>query len=207
MIDYKKLDVEYDQIIILDLLSENERTDWKITEELRDVLKGERFSVHPIYLSNKQELLDALEQLTTQAKAGKRYMLHFVGHGNSDCIGFKHNHELIPWSQLEVPLQNLNKVSDETLVLNMTTCKGLNVIKAVDHMKVEKPFFGIIGYSADLDYCVGISANKIFYLSMSNGIQINKAIEKVKKETGDDNFHCITAQGYSAIKNKIEQQR
>ncbi len=42
---------------------------------------------------------------------------------------------------------------------------------------------------------------------MPNGLQINKALIKVQKETGDSNFHCITAQGYSEIKNKIEKQK
>ncbi len=81
-----------------------------------------------INLSAKQELLDTLAQLTTESKAGKKYMLHFVGHGNKDGIGFRHTDELIPWSELEGPLQALNIAADESLVLNMTTCKGLNVI-------------------------------------------------------------------------------
>lgn len=207
MIEYKKLDVEYDQIVILDLLSDAERTKWKITEELNSVLKAERFSTRILNLSTKQELLDAISQLTIESQAGKRYMLHFVGHGNKDCIGFKHTGELIPWSELEEPLRNLNTAADESLLLNMTTCKGLNTIKAVDHLKGELPFFGIIGYAENLGVKPGINANKIFYLSMANGLQIQEAVEKMKKDTRDDKFHCITAQGYAAIKNKIEQQK
>lgn len=206
MIDYKKLNVEYDQIVILDLLSDDERTNWKITEELNTFLTGEGFSTRIINLATKQELLDTLKDLTSEAKSGKRFMLHFVGHGNEDCIGFKHTRELIPWSELEEPLRNLHKEAEQTLILNMTTCKGLNVIKAVDHMKEELPFFGIVGYSGNLNFRVGIKANKTFYLSMANGNPIEQVIENVKKETGDDNFHCITAQGYAAIKNKIESQ-
>ncbi|WP_019038499.1 caspase family protein [Psychroflexus tropicus] len=207
MIDYKKLDVEYDQIVILDLLSDDERTNWKITEELNSVLTTEGFSTRILNLSTKQELLDAINQLTIESHSGKRYMLHFVGHGNSDCIGFKHTGELIPWSAIEEPLRHLNKASNGSVVLNMTTCKGLNVINAVDQLKGEFPFFGIIGYSENLGVKPGINANKIFYLSMANGMQIQEAIEKVKKDTGDEKFHCITAQGYAAIKNKIEQQK
>jgi hypothetical protein len=207
MIDYKKLDVKYDQVVILDLLSDTERTNWKITQELDATLTGERFSTQIINLSTKQELLDTLAQLTTESKAGKRYMLHFVGHGNKDYIGFKHTGEIITWSELEGPLQTLNMAADASLVLNMTTCKGLNVIKAVNHMTATKPFFGIVGYSADLDYRVGIQASKIFYLGMSSGLHINEALSKVQKDTGDDKFLCITAQGYSEIKNKIEKQK
>lgn len=207
MIEYKKLDVDYDQIVILDLLSDDERTNWKITEELNSVLTTERFSTQILNLSTKRELLDAISQLTIESQKGKRFMLHFVGHGNSDCIGFKHTGELIPWSEIEEPLKNLNLATNGTVVLNMTTCKGLNVIKAVDHLKGEFPFFGIIGYSDDLYSDDAIAANRIFYLSMANGLQIQEAVEKMKKDTGDDKFHCITAQGYAAIKNKIEQQK
>jgi hypothetical protein len=207
MIEYKKLDVEYVQIVILDLLSDAERTEWKITEELNAVLTGERFSTRILNLSNKQELLDSINQLTNESKEGQRFMLHFVGHGNKDCIGFKHTGELIPWCELEEPLKTLNTAADESLLLNMTTCKGLNTIKAVDHLKGDLPFFGIIGYAENLGVKPGINANKIFYLSMANGMQIQEAIDKVKKDTGDDKFHCITAQGYAAIKNKIEQQK
>ena len=59
----------------------------------------------------------------------------------------------------------------------------------------------------DLGVVAGVEANKIFYLSMSQGMPINQVIEKIKKDTGDDKFHCITAQGYSEIKNKIEKQK
>jgi hypothetical protein len=206
MIEYKNLDVEYDQIVILDLLSDTERTKWRITTELNTLLTGEKFSTKIINLTNKKELLDALQNLTTEAKSGKRFMLHFVGHGNENCIGFKHTMELISWSELEEPLRILHTATDHTLILNMTTCKGLNVIKAVDHLKEELPFFGIIGYTGDLGFDLVIVANKIFYLSMADGNPIQRVIEEVKKKTSDDNFHCITAQGFAAIKNKIEPQ-
>ncbi|MDD4429615.1 MAG: hypothetical protein PHG64_14675 [Paludibacter sp.] len=207
MIEYRKLDVEYDQIVILDLLSDAERTKWKITEELNSVLTTEGFSTRILNLSTKQELLDAISQLTIESQAGKRFMLHFVGHGDDECICYNYSGEDIFWSDLEEPLRTLNTAANESLLLNMTTCEGLNAIKAVDHLKGELPFFGIIGYSDVLYSDDAIVGNRIFYLSMANGMQIQEAIEKVKKDTGDDKFHCITAQGYAAIKNKIEQQK
>jgi len=206
MIEYKNLDVEYDQIVILDLLSDTERTNWRITTELNTLLTGEKFSTKIINLTNKKELLDALQNLTAEAKSGKRFMLHFVGHGDDQCICFNHSGEDIFWSELEEPLRYLHGATDYSLILNMTTCKGLNVIKAVDHLKEELPFFGIIGYSGDLGVDLGIEANKIFYLSMANGNPIQRVIEEVKKKTNDDNFNCITAQGFAVIKNKIEPQ-
>jgi hypothetical protein len=200
MINYKKLDVVYDQVVFIDLLSDHERNEWKITKTIDTTLKSEGYSTRVINLSTKKELFDALAQLTTESIAGKRYMLHFVGHGNNNCIGFKHKHEIIPWSELEEPLQTLNVASNESLVLNMTTCKGLNVIKAVDHLSTTKPFFGIIGYSDDLEYPIGIHASEIFYKGMSNGMEINEVLIQVQKETNDNKFHCITAQGYSQLK-------
>ncbi len=151
-------------------------------------------------LLHGQTLLNEINLLTGESAEGRRFLLHFVSHGNKTCIGFKHTSEPVYWTELEEPLKGLNSAADHTTVLNMTTCKGLNAIQIASQCVDIQPFFGIIGYAGDLPPQTAIKINYLFYSYMAEGLQIQEAIEKVKKDTGDEKFHCITAQGYQTIK-------
>jgi hypothetical protein len=146
-------------------------------------------------IPSRDELLAYFQELLQEAQQGKNFMFHFVAHGNDSGIGFKHSGEFVSWSELTDIMTEINEASNNTLVLNLTSCFGLHGIKTVNPFDTGNPFFGLIGYAEKLKIKVGKEANKIFY-----GAVIN---EKLQVQLNDKNFHCITSQGYSHLKKLI----
>ena len=200
MINYQNLDVEYDAVIVFDLLSQEEREKHKISSSLEELFKKNNTHITVKYFATKKEILSFLKKLLNEVKSGKKYMFHFVGHGNKKCIAFKHTSELITWDELTSILTEINEASGNTLVLNMTSCFGLHGIKTVNPFSAGNPFFGLIGYSDKLKVKVSKQANDIFYSSLIVGMKINQAVSKLQADLNDKNFHCISSQGYSFLK-------
>lgn len=200
MINYQNLDVEYDSVIVFDLLSQEERDKYKVTSLLVELFKKNKTHITVKYFSNKKEVLTYLKKILNEAKSGKKYMFHFVGHGNKKCIAFKHTSEFIAWDELTSILTEINEAFGNTLVLNMTSCFGLHGIKTVNPFSDGNPFFGLIGYSEKLKIKVAKQANEIFYTAVIGGMKINQAVIKLQADLKDKNFHCISSQGYSFLK-------
>jgi hypothetical protein len=206
MIEYKKLDTEYDQVVVLDFLSEKERNKHQITIELESLFKSNKIGIMPVYLTNRNDFENTLNFLIKLAKSGQRFMIHFVAHGNADGIGFKETGDFISWLDLEPYLVLLNKECENTLVLNMTTCFGLHGIKTVNPFSSDKPFYGLIGYTSKLKIAKAKQANMDFYTCVFKGLQFNEALKEVQLNTSDLDFLCITSEGYSFLKSKGEKQ-
>lgn len=200
MINYQCLDVEYDSVVVFDLLSQEERDQYKISSSLEDLFIKNNTHITVKYFVSKQEVLTFLKELLKEVESGMKFMFHFVGHGNKECIAFKHTFELITWVDLTSILSDINVASGNTLVLNMTSCFGLHCIKTVNPFSDGNPFFGLIGYSNELNVEVAIKANDIFYSSLMGGMKINNAVSKLQADLDDKNFHCISSQGYSYLK-------
>ncbi len=200
MINYQNLNIEYDSVIVFDLLSPVEREIHKISSSLEELFKNNHIDIIVKYLNNKEEILGALEEILALAKTGKRFIFHFVGHGDRDRLGFKHINEFITWHELSPVLAEINESTRNTLILNMTSCFGVHGIKTVNPLSIDIPFFGIIGYSQELGIEAAKQANDIFYSSIFNGMQINQAVNELKTKMNDNNFHCISSQGYSHLK-------
>jgi hypothetical protein len=199
-IEYKNLDTAYDKLIVFDLLSNEERENLKITSSLESYFTTNSKPIEVHLLNNKKELHDKFAEIEERAKEGEKFLFHFVGHGNSDGIGFKHTQELVEWKELSSDLSKINLASGNTLVLNLTSCFGLNGIKTVNPFHEDTPFFGLIGFTETLNSKIAKQANEIFYREFFKGISINEILKILKKETSNDNFHCISSQGYSEMK-------
>lgn len=203
MITYQTLDVEYDSVVVFDLLSQKEREKHKVSETLQELFKKKGMPLTIKYLSTKKDIVASLNKLLEKVKQGQKFMFHFVGHGNKNCIAFKETSEIITWEELGSLLTQLNEDSGNTLILNMTSCFGLHSIKTVNPFSEDSsPFFGLIGYSEKLKFKAAKSANDIFYTSLFSGMKINQAVSQLHLQMGDKNFHCITSQGYSVLKRK-----
>jgi hypothetical protein len=199
--EYKELSTNWDSVIILDFLSKEERNNNDISGKLQKVLQDNGYNSTPYYLENKEDLFYCLNNLEKEAKNGKRYCLHIVAHGNSDGIGFKHTKEFVSWSELGNHFVNLNEACENTLVLNMTTCHGINGIKTNNPLDNNASFFGIIGYDKNLNQLKSIEANTLFYLGIIEGKKINDILTQMRSHFNDESFHCMTSQGYIALLN------
>jgi hypothetical protein len=202
MENYTNLDTEYDSIVIFDMLSDSERKSDMISEKLEIFIRQNKYSVILFKLTTKEELFEKLGNLLDNVKQGEKYMFHFVCHGNTNGIGFKHTNEFIPWKLLEDNLIQINSNSNNSLVLNMTSCFGIHAIKTVNPFSSDRAFFGLIGYDGTLQKLLGIKANERYYNLLMNGWKINDAIKDIVSYFSDGNFKCITAQGYSELSKK-----
>lgn len=74
------------------------------------------------------------------AKEGTKYFLQFVEHGCE--YGIKVGSEIVAWKALTEHFEKVNALSNNTLLLNMSTCKGINAIKAT--ASDGKYFFSVL---------------------------------------------------------------
>ncbi len=89
------------------------------------------------------------------------------------------------------------------LIINMTSCFGINGIKSVDVNKSDSPFFGLIGYEEKLLPARAKLINSHFYQNMIDGFDIPTSVNNVKAELNDSKIYCITSIGYKKITKRI----
>jgi hypothetical protein len=190
------LDVEYDYVGIIDGLEPADRKKFGITEQLKALLNGAGFTTALTLVSSKAELLGALEAFRVEATAGRRFMLHFVSHGNDD--GIEVGTEFADWATLRPFLQRIHAATEETLLLNMSTCRGLHGVKMVDAAGAF-PFFGLIGAKEDLYVHDALDANRRIYSKWMSGMPVQQLVPETNAELGRDVLFNLSAEGYRIL--------
>ncbi len=194
--DRPSLDVEYDYVGIIDALDPTDRKDFGITEELRTLLKEAGVTTALAEVASSPELLGALETFRKEAVAGKRFMLHFVAHGDENGIGI--GTELAGWSQIRPFLQRIHAATEGTLQLNMSTCKGLYGARIVGGAE-PYPFFGLIGASENLSVGDALDANRVVYTKWLAGMSIPQLVAAANSVIGREVLYPISAEGYQKL--------
>lgn len=190
------LDVEYDYVGIIDGLTEAERQDFAITQELSAILNVVGVQTAIARVGTRLELLGALETFRKEAVEGKKFVLHFVAHGNE--AGIAAQGEFCDWETLRPYLQRINSATSETLLLNMSTCKGLHGVK-ITGLSGAYPFFGLIGAKKDLGVEDALVANRKVYEKWLAGMPVQKFVPETNKELGKDLLFNISSEGYRAL--------
>ena len=203
----KKLNVEYDLIFILDCLSQKERDDYRISEDLMDYLASQGIKQLQAKCQNRDMVNDAFNYMNKLADSGLRFCLQIVSHGTENGLWLGDTNEDILWSELKDKFESLNSKLDDSLIVNMSTCKGLNGIKIVDVHSDKFPFFGLIGCNRDLFIDEAKKTNELIYTKLLEGKDISKIIKEVQEEFNKDKseevIFGISAQGYDTIKKKL----
>lgn len=196
--DNPKLDANYDYVGIIDGLSSDDRKEFGITIELGNLLRSAQLPVKEALVNTKQALLDALNTFLTDAQDGQRFMLHFVAHGNEQ--GIQIGTDFVTWEVLRPHLQEINVATERTLLLNMSTCKGLHGVKIVDGVG-EYPFFGLIGAKDDLDVSDALNANKIMYRKWLDDLPVQEIVPETNMELGKAVLFNISSEGFRKLTN------
>ncbi|WP_299111513.1 hypothetical protein [uncultured Winogradskyella sp.] len=197
----KKLDIEYDFVFIINCLPEKERVKFNISQDLMNFLAKEGVNQFTSICSNKVQVLEVFSYLKKLAKNGDKFCIHFISHGSKDGLWIKETQEDILWSEIRQHFNEINNLLGGTLTINMTSCLGLHGIKIVDENSTDYPFFGLVGYSKDLEVSQGKKINELFYSKLLNNKNVNEAVIEMKQELNDSNLYCISSQLYKAIKN------
>jgi hypothetical protein len=192
----KKLDVDFDFISIIDGLNDIDRKKFDISNQINNIITTNNFKTRYCELSSSSELFDEIESLLDLAKNGKRFLIHFVCHGNKN--GIQIGSDFIPWNNLLPELQKINIVTEDSLVLNMSSCKGLYGVCIVPENGIY-PFFGLIGANEDLSVSNAKNINQLFYKDLIIGKPINEIIPEINTLLGKDILFNITAEGYRQL--------
>lgn len=201
IITYKRpsLHVEYDYVGIIDGLIEAQRASFGITEEIIGLLDRAGVQTATARVGSRLELLGALETFRKEAVSGKKFMLHFVAHGNES--GIEAAGEFCSWEELRPCLEDVHAATGDTLLLNMSTCKGLHGVKTTSQSGRD-PFFGLIGAKADLLVEDALAANRILYEKWLSGMPVEELIPATNKELGSDLLFNISAEGYRILSSQ-----
>lgn len=155
-----ELNASYDAVFIIDFLSETDRNKYKITDKLKQTLDNESLPVAEAFPNNRDELIFYFNKMRDWTKEGTKYFLQFVGHGCED--GIEVGSEIVAWKDLAEHLEEVNALSNKTLLLNMSTCKGINAVKTTAS-DGDYPFFGVIGATENLLVKHAIQINEKLY--------------------------------------------
>lgn len=196
--DQPSLDVEYDYVGIIDGLEQSDRQDFGITDGLRALLNGAGVTTALAEVGSELELLGALKAFEREAAAGKRFMLHFVSHGNEDGIAV--GAEFADWSTIRPFLKRVHSATAETLLLNMSTCKGLHGVK-IARGNGPYPFFGLIGAKEDLYVADALEVNRRIYTKWLTGTPVQVLVPETNAEMGREILFNISAEGYRKIES------
>lgn len=200
-----KLEVDYDIVFIIDCLLQKDRVRHSISEDLIQYLANNGVRHNLIKCDNKKMLLDSFDFMNTFAESGEKFCLHIVSHGTEEGLWIELTNEYIYWDELRTRLYEINTKLDNTLTINMTSCKGLNGIRIVDENKETKPFFALVGCNRDLFINEAKLANTLFYSKLLEGkdvsLTIIPEIQKEFKNLGksDNVIYGISALGYQQI--------
>lgn len=200
-----ELDVEYDLVFIIDCLPENERQDFRLSQDLMDFLAKQGIHQTTSICENKKLVIATLNHLKKVANSGTKFFLHFISHGYEKGLWIKSTKEDIYWSEFKKHLKEINDILGGTLTINMTSCFGLHGIKIVDENSTDYPFFGLIGYSKELEVDKGKKINELYYSKLLDNKKINEAVDEIKQELNTSDIYCITSQGYKVIRNTLSK--
>jgi hypothetical protein len=190
---FRALDAEFEEVVIIDILPEEERCKWRISEELRSDLASLGIPQFQLSCYYKKHVFDAFEWSAKRLER-TNFILHFTAHGNKDGIGLKATSEFIRWDELRDPLKSLNHAMGGNLVLNMLACKGIYGASIQALEDPNDPFFGIIGPLKDIAVSQAKRVAKLFYQKMRDAVQIPKIIQEINQVEKDEVLWCHSSQ-------------
>lgn len=202
----KRLEVEYDFVAIIDGLPSVEREKWKISSNLTRFLDSQGIERKLLLCEDRRMFDEKMKCLEALAKAGKKFCLHIVCHGNKEGIAInKSPTEMIEWEVFSERLQTINESMEQNLIINLTSCYGLHGIKIVNENSTINPFFGLVGPSQEIEFRRAIEINELYYSLQLNEREIQEIVREINKKYKEELIYCISADGYREIKNTIEK--
>jgi len=194
--DNSELDTEYDFVCILDGLDSYERDTYKISNTLNSIFERNDLASYLYETNSSEELFEDLGILQQLADDGKRFLIHIVAHGDED--GIQIGNDCVDWPDLLQNLQSINQKTGNSLILNMSTCKGLYGARIVP-VGGCLPFFGIIGAKKDLSVQDALNANKIMYKKWLENVPVQKIVPETNSELGKELLFNLSAEGYRKL--------
>jgi hypothetical protein len=190
---FRNLDREWDEVLIIDLLSDDERKQHKISESARELLA--RHGVHQLQMSCslKAHVFEALNLALARA-GSKSFIIQFTAHGSKFGIGNREDIAILTWEELRSPLSKINHVLNGDLIVNMIACNGIHGLKIDDLMDPASPFFALIGPTRKLRFAEAREICLKFYTKLLAQPQIPLVIKEIIEESNDATLWARSSQ-------------
>jgi len=190
----KKLNTEYDFVVIIDCLSEKERRESQDSALLAKYLAQEGVENRYYYCGNKVSVLYLLNELKKESSKGVSFPIVFISHGSNLSIFIKHRNEDIDWLDLRQPLLDINKNMNGNLYVLLACCYGFEGYKIDKRDTGEESFFGIIGPQRIITPEESINANEIFFKGLLDGKEIPQAVKDINEHFGEEVYKALATQ-------------
>jgi hypothetical protein len=190
---FRALNTDIEEVVIIDILPEEERKKWAVSEELRRHLATLGIPQFQLSCYTKAHVFEAFQWCARRLEKA-RFVLQFTAHGNKDGIGLKATGEFISWAELSASLKSLNQRMRGSLILNMVACKGIYGagIQAIEDP--DDPFFDIVGPLKNIGFVQAKRIAKIFYQEMLNAVEIPHIVMKINQAENEAVLWCRSAQ-------------
>jgi len=190
---FRALNKDIEEVLIIDLLPEDERKAWQISDDVRIHLHS--LGVPQLQMScfYKKHVFQALDNCLARLKDAN-FILQFTAHGNTDGLGVKSTNEFIAWAELRDALQKINRGMNGDLIVNMIACQGIEGVKVQDLDNPEDPFFGIVGPLIKIDPSLAKTVCKRFYEKMLSAVEIPRIVADINTEQKQQVLWCHSAQ-------------
>jgi hypothetical protein len=191
--NFRALNTDFKEVIIIDLLPEEERRKYCVSEGLKSHLADLGIPQFQLSCSNKAGLFQALEWCANRIPTAN-FVLQFTAHGDKDGIWLNATNEFVPWQEFRNSLRDLNQKMKGNLVVNMLACKGIFGASIQNLDNPSDPFFGIIGPLEDIEFDQAKRVAKMFYEEMRNAKDIPKIVKKINDTEGTEVLWCHSSQ-------------
>jgi hypothetical protein len=195
------LDAEYDYVAIIDFLPEADRRRHQLAQKLMAYLAKNGVEQNCLTCRTRKGFLTALQWLAIESQKGKKFMLQFIGHGETNGLDMPDD-AIASWRQVGALLSRVRPETISRSILNMTCCWGINAIKIADHLPLETCFFGVLGPGREISFTEGYKVNTKLYKKMFAGAPVNQIVAEINNEFGQRILYNITAAGYRKLRKE-----
>jgi len=197
--DLASLDAEFDYVAVIDCLPLVQRRTSRLSHSLMDVLHGLGYSFTTFPCDTIEAVRKAHGRILWDAKEGRGAVIDIICHGNEREVGIGDRSERLPWPDLAKMWEPINAAMSGRLLVLMSTCEGINAIKA-SAATLGEPFFGLIGTKEKQPVETARQINELFFKSLGQGVDIARFIEDAERTWGDNFVRGITAQFWRGLK-------
>ena len=195
---FRNLDKEWDEVLIIDLLSDSERKNHRISEATGHSLATNGIPQLQMNCSLKRHVFEALNLALSRTQQNS-FVIHFTAHGCKRGIGNNEGLDLVTWGELRQPLAKINAAFNGDLIVNMIACEGIHGLKIDDLMDPAAPFYALIGPTCKLGYSEARKVCLKFYTKLLTTTQIPLVVKEINAEA---NKRILWARSSQSMRNE-----
>lgn len=136
-------------------------------------------------LYDKDEFLEYLASIKRKVLAEDTLpIIHIEAHGSVDGNGIvlAKSEDFISWYELGEFFREINIKMQNTLIITMGVCQGIN-LQTIVEIKLRSPFFALIAPEGDIDKTEILDGFLHFYSFLAFEKELMKAIWKIKEKS------------------------